>query len=327
MAVEKYARVAAEGLDLGGVETPREVAWPWRAPLGGLARRRERWFYLLISPWLIGFLFLQAGPVLAALFIAFADWPLGGAPRYVGLEHFRGLLADPLFPRTLLNSAYFALGTVPLGIALGFGLASLLNRRARGLPIFRMVFLLPVIISGVATTLVWGWVLNPRYGLINAMLAEVGIRGPAWLQDETWAMPSLILINLWMAGVNMLIYLAALKGVPRELYEASAIDGAGRWQRFRSITWPMLSPVTFSLLVINLIGSFQVFTPIYILTRGGPNNATLTLPLYIYLNAFAWGRLGYASALAFVLFLVILMLTLLLFRFAERRVYYAGGKV
>ena len=187
---------------------------------------------------------------------------------------------------------------MPAGIFLGLVLALLLNQKRRGVSLFRGIFFLPVVVSGVATTLVWGWVFNPRYGLVNALLALVGIRGPAWLQDEHWAMPALILMSLWNVGVNMVIYLAALQDVP----------------------------VTFYLIVVNLIGSFQMFTPTYILTRGGPNNATLTLPLYIYLNAFSWGNLGYASTLSFILFLFIAILTLVQFRLAKRWVFYARGE-
>ena len=305
-------------------------AWlaPRRRPrLGTLARRRERWFYLLISPWLVGLVLFQAGPMLAAFFLSFAEWPLPRPPTFVGLAHFRTLLADPLLGRALFNTAYYALGTVPSGIALGLFLALVLNVRRRGVGLFRTIFFLPAIVSGVATVLLWGWVFNPRYGIANSLLSLLGIRGPGWLQDEAWAMPALILMSLWSVGTNMIVYLAALQGVPHELYEAASLDGAGRWASFRRITWPLISPVTFFLVVVNLIGAFQVFTPTYILTRGGPNNATLTLPLYIYLNAFSWGKIGYASALALVLFAVILALTLLQFRLAERWIFYAGGDV
>jgi multiple sugar transport system permease protein len=303
----------------------RRVGTRGRTPLGPLGRRRERWFYLLIAPWLVGLLLFQAGPIVGAFLLSFADWPLPQPPQFVGVQHFRTLLDDPLFGRTLLNTAYYALGAVPAGTGLGLLLALLLNRGRRGVTVFRTLFFLPVVVSGVAMTLLWGWVFNPRYGVVNALLAQVGVRGPGWLQDEAWAMPALILMSLWGVGTNMVVYLAALQGVPRELHEAAALDGAGRWPRFRHVTWPLISPVTFYLLVVNMIGSFQVFTPTYILTRGGPNNATLTLPLYIYFNAFTWGRLGYASLLALFLFVLILVLTLLQFRLAERWVFYLGG--
>lgn len=290
--------------------------------LSSRARHRERWFYLLITPWLVGLLLFQAGPILAAFALSFANWPLPQPPQFVGLDHFRTLLTDVLFVRTLWNTAYYALGTVPTGVLLGLGLALLVKRPFPGITLFRTVFFLPVIASGVAMVLLWGWMFNARYGLINAALAQVGIHGPAWLQDEQWAMPALILMSLWSVGTNMLIYLAALQGVPVELQEAAALDGAGRWQRFRHVTWPLISPVTLYLVIVNVIGSFQVFTPTYILTRGGPNNTTLTLPLYIYFNAFSWNKLGYAATLSLVLFVIIISLTLLQFRLARGRIFY-----
>lgn len=295
-----------------------------RRGLGPLAKRRERWFYLLISPWLLGFLLFQAIPLLGAFGLSFVDLRLPQPPTFIGLTNFRDLLGDPLMGRTLLNTAYYALGTVPVSTGAGLVLALLLHRQRPGVYLFRTIFFLPAVVSGVATVLLWGWVFNPRYGMANALLAQAGIRGPGWLQDEAWAMPSLILMSLWGVGTSMVVYLAALKGVPLELHEAASLDGAGRWRRFRHVTWPLISPVTFFLVVVNLILAFQVFTPTYLLTRGGPNNATLTLPLYIYLNAFAWGRLGYASTLAMVLLAAVLVLTILQFRLADRWVYYTG---
>jgi multiple sugar transport system permease protein len=296
------------------------------APMGVLAKRRERWFYLLVSPWLIGFLLFQALPLLGALLLSVTEWPLPQPPAFVGLDHFQAMAADHLFGRTLFNTAYYALGTVPAGLLLGLILALLVNRRRWGMRFFRTIFFVPAVISGVATILLWGWIFNPRYGLVNAALALVGVRGPGWLQDEAWAMPALILMSLWTVGTNMVVFVAALQGIPRDLYEAAELDGAGEWPRLRHVTWPLISPVTFFLLIVNLVAAFQVFTPTYVLTRGGPNNATLTLPLYIYLNAFAWGRLGYASALAMVLFLSVLLLTFVQFRLADRWVFYASGE-
>ncbi len=294
---------------------------------GTLEKKRERWFYLLISPWIIGFLFFQGGPLLGAFALSLGEWPFPNPPKFVGLDHFLRMPSDPLLWRTLFNSAYYALGTVPPGIGLGLGLALLLNRPGRLVALFRLLFFLPIVVSSVALALMWGWIFNPRYGPLNQLLALGGIRGPGWFHDEAWAMPALILMILWLLGINMVIYLAALQQIPDELHEAAALDGAGRWARFRHITWPLLSPVTFYLLVVNFIGSFQVFTPSYILTQGGPNNATLTLPLYIYFNAFSWGNLGYASAVALVLFLIVMALTFWQFRLADRWVFYAGGRV
>lgn len=295
--------------------------------LGARRQRQERWFYLLIAPWLLGFLLFQGGPLLGALLLSFTNWEWPQAPTFAGLDHFQSMTADPLFAKTLFNSAYYALGTVPLGIGLGLGLALLLNRRLRGIVLFRAIFFLPVVISGVALALLWGWLFNPRFGPVNHFLSLIGINGPGWLQDKDWAMPALILMSVWQVGINMVIYLAALQQVPAALHEAAALDGAGPFGRFRHITWPLISPVTLYLTVIGFIASFQVFTPTYILTRGGPENATLTLPLYIYFNAFAWGEPGYAAALAAVLFLLVLGLTLVQLRLSRRWVFYLGRQV
>lgn len=290
-----------------------------------LERRRERWFYLLIAPWIVGFVLFQGGPLLAVVVLAFADWPLGGVPRFVGTEHLRALPLDPLFVRSLWNTAYYAAGLVPLGLATGLGLALLLRRPRPGIRLARTIVFLPAVLSGVAMALLWGWVFNPRFGLANQLLALVGVDGPGWLFSQAWAMPTLILMGLWGSGVNMVVYLAALEGIPRELHEAAQLDGAGRWRRFRHVTWPLVSPVTFYLGVVNLVGAFQVFTPTYVLTRGGPDNATLTLPLYLYQTAFTYGRLGYAAALALALLVCVGLLALVQFRVLERRVFYLGS--
>lgn len=294
---------------------------------GTLARRRERWFYLLISPWLIGFLLFQLVPLVGAFLLSFHEWPLPKAPYFVGFRHFSSLFTDPIFRRTLLNTVYYALGTVPPGIALGLSLALLLNRKRHGVAVWRAVFFLPVVISGVATTLLWGWIFNPKYGLVNNLLGLLGISGPGWFYDEAWAMPALILMSLWNVGINMVVYLAALQNIPRELVEAAKLDGAGGRARFIHVTWPLISPATFYLLIVNLIGAFQVFTPTYILTRGGPNNATLTLPLYIYLNVFSYGKMGYGAALSWAALVLILGLTLVQFRLAHGWVFYTGGEM
>lgn len=289
-----------------------------------LQRRRERWFYLLITPWLFGFVLFQVVPILGVGLLALLEWPLPQPPTFIGLDHFMCLATDSLALKTLVNTLYYASGTMLLTVTTGLALALLLNERRPGMGVLRTLFFLPTVMSSVALTLIWGWIFNVRNGLLNASLALVGIRGPAWLQDEQWAMPALILMSLWSVGINMVIYLAALEKVPLTLHEAAALDGAGQWRRFRSITWPMLSPITFYLIIVNIIGSFQIFTPTYILTRGGPNNATLTMPLYIYFNAFNWGNLGYAATLATLLLFTVAALTLVQFLFADRWVFYQG---
>ena len=292
---------------------------------GRWLRPRERWFYLLISPWLIGFAVFQAAPIAGATALAFADWAPPLPIQWVGAANFEAMLRDSLFWRATANTLVYGAGTVIPGLALGLGLALLLRGVRRGGTILRGTVFLPAVVSGVATALAWGWIFNPRFGLANALLGLVGIRGPAWLQDPTWAMPALIVMGLWNVGVNVIVFLAALNAVPRELHEAAALDGAGRVARFRHVVWPALTPVTFYLAVVNAIGAFQVFTPTYLLTSGGPDSSTLTLALYTYQNAFAYGRLGYASALAIAVVVGLVALTTLQFRFAGRRVAYVGA--
>lgn len=293
---------------------------PWRAIVerSTFNVKRDGWFYLLLTPWLAGVVLFWGGPALGALLLSFADWPLPQPPKLVWLAHFSEMLGDGLFWRSLWNTLVYAAGVIPAGLALGLLLAALLNRRGRAAGLWRGVFFLPVVVSGVATALLWGWMFNPRYGLVNGLLGLFGIQGPGWFYDEHWAMPALILMSLWNVGVNMVVYLAALQSIPHELSEAAAMDGASVGRIFWHITRPLLAPATLYLLIANLIGAFQVFTPAYTLTRGGPENATLTLPLYIYLNAFSYGKLGYASALSFALTAIVLSLAVLFFTAARR---------
>lgn len=285
--------------------------------------RRRTWpFFLFVAPWLVGLLLFQVGPMLGALGLTFVEWRYVGAPRWVGLENYRAVLADPLFGKTLLNTLLFTLGSVPLGLAASLGLAYLLNNHVRGAALLRMIFFLPVVVSGVAVSLLWAWLFNAQHGLINQLLALVGIRGPAWLQDPRWAMGAVILMSLWSIGGNIVLYLAALQRLPRDLHEAAALDGATAWQRFRHITLPLLSPVTLFLTVVGVMNAFQLFTPTYILTRGGPNHATLTTALYIYFNAFQWQNLGQAAVMAWLLCLLILALTAAQFSLSRRWVFY-----
>jgi multiple sugar transport system permease protein len=289
-----------------------------------LRQKREVWFYLIVTPWLLGFLLLHFLPALGTLLLSLLQWELPRAPEFVGLKNFARMFSDPSFIKALLNSAYFALATVPLSIGLGMVLALLTKPFTRGVRFLRSVFLLPAVVPGVAAALTWGWVFNPRYGLVNTMLSILGIEGPTWLFDPALAMPVVILIHLWTAGINMFVYLAAMQNLPAELYEAARIDGANAHQRFLKLTWPLLAPITLYLAIINLIGSFQAFTPVYILTGGGPNNATLTLPLYIYQSAFQWGDLGYAASVASTMLCLVLGLAILLVRSATRSVYTIG---
>lgn len=314
------------------VVRPRDPARPRDSarPRDGARSRwgltaRERWFYLLIAPWLIGFVVFQAAPIAGAIALSLADWRPPLPIEWVGGANFAEVARDPRFWQAAGNTIVYGIGTVGPGLAIGLGIAIVLRGQRRGGGFLRGAVFLPAVVSGVATALVWGWIFNPRYGLLNAGLALAGIQGPAWLQDPAWAMPALIVMGLWNVGVNVVVYLAALNAVPRDLLEAAALDGAGRLARFRHVAWPALTPVTFYLAIVNAIGAFQVFTPTYLLTAGGPDGSTMTLALYTYQNAFAFGRLGYASALAVVVVLALAALTALQFRVAGRRVDYVSA--
>jgi len=286
--------------------------------------RREMLFgYLMISPWVLGFIAFVAGPMLASVYLSFTNWRLIGSARWVGLENYRSMLfEDPRFWKALYNTAYYTLISVPLGTLGSLLLALLMNQKVRGIQFYRTMYYLPVVTSGVATALLWQWIFNPRFGLLNYLLSRVGIPGPDWLVSEVWSKPAFIVMSLWGIGGSMVIFLAGLQSIPEEFYEAAHLDGASPWQRFRHITLPLLSPTTFFVLVIGVIGSFQIFTSAFVITNGGPADSTLFYVLYLYQNAFQYFRMGYASALAWVLFVIILGLTLLQFRLASRWVYY-----
>lgn len=275
---------------------------------------RARSFYLLASPWILGFVLLQAIPLALSFGLAFTDWQPPGPPQVVGLDNFLALVADARFATALRNTVVYGVATVVPGIAIGLGLAILLAPLRRGGGTVRTLVFMPAIVAGAATALVWGWLLNPRFGLVNGLLAAVGVEGPGWLHDPDWAMAGIVLIGLWNVGVNVVVYLAALRTVPADLHEAAALDGAGAWARFRHVTLPALSLVTFYLAVVNAIAAFQVFTPTYLLTAGGPENATLTTALYTYETAFRAGELGYASAMTLAVFALVVLITAAQFR-------------
>ncbi|MGC8890844.1 MAG: carbohydrate ABC transporter permease [bacterium] len=291
-----------------------------------LARKEAIEGYLYAIPWFIGFVVFTTGPIIASFLLSFTNWDLVRTPKWIGFGNYKTLIEDPLFWRGLKVTSIYAAFSVPLGIAGGLAIAVLMNQKIKGLSTFRTIYYLPAVVSGVAVSLLWSWIFNPDFGVLNYLLSLVGIKGPGWIYDERWALPSLIIMSLWGVGGGMVIYLASLQGVPTELYEAAIIDGASSWRRFWSITVPMISPVIFFQLIMGIIGSFQVFTQAYIMTNGGPNYATLFYVLYLYQNAFQWFKMGYASALAWVLFLVILILTFVQFRIANYWVYYESRR-
>jgi multiple sugar transport system permease protein len=302
-----------------------------RRRTGSLKRRESWWAYLFISPWILGFLVFTAGPMIASLILSLTEYDIVNAPRWVGLSNYVNLFTgDPKFWHALRVTVTYALVAIPLGLAFGFALAYLLNLKVPAVPFWRTVFYLPAVMPAVASALLWNSVFNPRYGILNWFLSLAGIRGPGWLSSRDWALPALIIMSLWSVGGGMIIYLAGLQSIPTTLYESAQIDGANGWQQVRHITLPLMTPVIFFNLVIGIIGTFQYFTEVYVLTAntsgglGGPADATLFYNIYLYNNAFRYLRMGYASALAWVLFMIVLGLTLLVFRSSVAWVYYEG---
>jgi multiple sugar transport system permease protein len=277
-----------------------------------LATREALAAYLFILPSFLGFAVFLLVPMVMSAGISLYDWELLRPPVYIGLENFRDLARDPLFVKVVTNTAYYAFGLVPLNIVISLSLALWLNTKLRGITFFRLAFFLPVVTVTVAVSLIWKWMYEPRIGIINAALGMVGIAGPNWLADPFWAMPSLIILGLWKGfGYNMVLFLAGLQGIPVTLYEAAMIDGANAWQRFWKITLPLLSPTMFLAVILTVISSFQIFDQAFVMTAGGPSNATNTIVLYIFQNGFQFFKMGYASAIAWALFAVIFTFTLI----------------
>jgi len=294
-----------------------------KTKLGVLARQEERAFYLLIAPWIIGFLVFTAGPIVASFFFSLTFYDVVTPPRWVGMQNYSDMMKDPLLWQSLKVTAVYAVGSVSLGILASLAIALLLNRNIRGVAFFRTVFYLPSVISGVAVSLLFLWILNKDFGILNFLLYKFfGIDGPSWLMNKAWVIPSMILMSLWGIGGSIVIYLARLQGIPTEYYEAAEIDGAGYGSRLISITLPLMTPVIFFNMITGVIGSFQVFTQAYVMTNGGPNNASLFYVLYLYRNAFRYWRMGYASAQAWILFIILLVLTAILLYTSTRWVYY-----
>ncbi|TDD60890.1 sugar ABC transporter permease [Kribbella antibiotica] len=287
-----------------------------------LRRREALWFYLFASPWIIGFVVFLLGPMIASVYFSLTDWDSFTPPKWVGLDNYRRLLTDdPVFWKALWNTFYYAAISVPLGLVLGLWLANLLNKQVRMRKLFRTLIYLPTLVPLVATAMIFKMVLAPS-GPLNDLLGVVGIPGPSWLLDSMWVKPALILLSVWGAGGATVLLLAAMKGIPRELYEAAEVDGASSLRQFWSITVPQLTPIIFFNLIMGLIGAFQVFSQVYILTKGGPNNASQTMVPLLFNEAFSFYHLGYASALSWLLFAVIMVFTLIAFRSARRWVFY-----
>lgn len=291
-----------------------------------LLRQEYIAFYLFASPWLLGLVCLTIGPMIASLVLSFADYPVITAAKWVGLANYNKLFTDDkLVWQALKVTLTYSAGAVPLILTLSFLVALLLNQGIRGVRIYRTIYYMPTVISGVPVAVLWLWLLNPQFGMVNHLLDWWGIKGPEWFFSKTWVIPAFIMIGLWGMGVTMVIFLAGLQDIPQHLYEAAEIDGAGSWSRFRHVTLPMMSPVILFNVVIGIIDSFQLFTPALIITRGGPDNASLFYGLYLYDNAFRYLKMGYASTLAWLMFVMVALLTLLVFRITGNWVYYEGA--
>ncbi len=291
-----------------------------------MATRRQILGLLFISPWLISFVAFTAYPIIASLYYSFTLYDIINPPQFIGLQNYKFMLTeDPTFPIIMGNTMYLVVIGVPLSLIVSFLLASLLNNKIVGRPVFRTIFFIPSIVPAIAVAMVWLWIYNPNYGLINAALSSWGFQVIPWLSSPDLSKLSLIIITVWGQGSAIVIFLAALQDVPRELYEAAKIDGASAVRRFRNVTVPLCTPSILFVFITQLIGTFQYFTIGWIITRGGPMQSTNFYSIYLYQNAFQFFKMGYASALAWVLFLIIVTFTIITFRSSARWVYYAGG--
>ena len=303
------------------------------SPTAGRSRRARRdaiQGYLYILPWILGFTLFTLGPMLASLYLSFFHWSILGTPRWAGFDNYINAFAgkDPLFWLSWSRTWAYALMFIPIGLTISLLLAAMLNQKLKGTVFYRTLFFLPTLIPVVASALLWRWMLQPEVGLINYILWNFRIPGPRWFSDINQALPALVMISLWasVGGSRMIIFLAGLQGVPEEFYDAASIDGANWFQRFMHITLPMITPTIFFNLVLGVIGALQVFSISFVATDGGPAYATWFYMLHLYQNAFRSFLMGYASALAWIFFLVVLVLTLIQFRLSGSWVYYAGDE-
>lgn len=279
--------------------------------------------YAFIAPLVLGFILWNIGPLVASFGLSLTDYNLLEPPKFVLFQNYRALLDDDVFPMAFKNTLIYALGTVPLGLVVALGLALIMNQGVKGTALFRTIFFVPSVCAIVAIALVWQWIYDSDLGILNFFLSQLGLPKYRWLQDKSLALPAIMAMSIWQgAGYTMVIYLAGLQGIPTQLYEAAEIDGAGAWARFRHVTLPMLTPTTFFLLVVGFIGAFQFFAESYMMTRGGPSYSTMSLVYLIYLNGFSYFKMGFASAIAWVLFAVVFVLTLIQLRYARRWVHY-----
>jgi multiple sugar transport system permease protein len=279
-------------------------------------------FFAFASPWIFGFIFLTVLPMLISLVISFTKWDILTPPKWIGLGNYQGMLTDPLFFKSLQVTFTYTIFVVPLHVVVSIFVALLLNNKIKGMNLYRTIYYMPAVVSGVVVAIVWLWMFNPEFGVFNNLLEKIGIEGPKWVFDENWALPSLVIMSLWNVGGSIVIYLAALQNVSTELYEAAQIDGAGWWSQFFNITLPGISPVLLFTVMTGIIGALQTFTPAFIMTNGGPNYATTFYAFYIYNNAFKFHKMGMASAQAWVMFILVFLITLVAIRIVGKYTYY-----
>lgn len=296
------------------------------APRRGAGPRagEGRWALLFLAPTLVGLALLSAGPIIAAFGISLTKWDLLTPPQFVGLDNFLALFRDPRFLVALRNTTFYTFVSVPLGMVLALALALALNQPLRGIALIRTGYFLPVVTSATAIGLVWAWIYAPSGGILNQLIGIFGIPPQKWVSDPFWAMPSIVLMSVWQGlGTSVIVFLAGLQGVPQEYYDASSVDGAGRWARFRNVTLPLLTPSIFFNGILALISAFQVFDQVYVLARPGkPTQATITLIYFIYENGFKNFKMGYAAAASWILFLIVAVLSVIYFRSQKRWVHY-----
>ncbi len=301
--------------------TPQKLHW-WQTLKG----REALAGYIGISPWLLGFLLWGVGPMMLSAYYSLTEYSILSDPVFRGLDNFERMFTrDKLFAQALRVTAVYAIVTVPLGVIVGYGLALLLNQKARGLSYWRTGFYLPAVVPGVATAYLFAYVFANEYGLADSVLQTIGIEDPPnWFGSTKWALPSLMVLSLWGAGGGLILYLASLQGVPTALYDAAKVDGANAWGQFWNVTIPMTSPVILFTFIMGIINSFQIFTSAFIITQGGPVNSTLFYVLYLYRKGWQQLEMGYAAGLAWILFIIIFALTVLVLRTSSRFVHYEG---
>ncbi len=279
-------------------------------------------FFGFTSPWIIGFLFLTLIPIASSFFISFTEWDVLTKPKWVGIANYIEVFTDPLFYQSTKVTLTYTLFSVPINVILALFVAILLNSKIMGVNIFRTIYYLPAVISGVVVSMLWAWIFNPEFGLLNNFLYNFGIQGPNWIYDEKWVMPSLILMSMWGIGGSIVMYLSGLQGISQDLYEAAKIDGASWWNNLIHITIPAMSPILLFTTLTGIIGSLQTFTQSYVMTSGGPNNKSLFYAYYVYQHAFKWYQMGKACALAWVLFLIIFIISFITLKLSTHVVHY-----